>query len=144
MVCAGDSPEQVHVDCSATELIRVATDAGIEPASIDPRSNPFSRHRRGYKLRSSGIVRPGLVVSYATIGRWQEVSRAFTTEDVATPGKNRARLNAVFSREKTACGVEPLRLVGLPEVSAHCATGAFRFTARGNDRDAGWVVSQTK
>jgi hypothetical protein len=80
------------------------------------------------------------VVSYIHQS-WQEVSRAFATEDVATPGKNRARLNVVLSREKTTCGLEPLRPKKYPRTAP---LELFPFTARGNDRDAEFIVSKMK
>ena len=103
-------------------------------------------------MQSSGIRRPRLAsarpvssgrsaIPIRHAGAGQEVSRAFATEDVATPGKNRARFNAVFSREKTTCGVEPL---SPEEVSAHSATGAVSVHSTGERSRCGVSRVETK
>jgi hypothetical protein len=142
-------------DCSATELIRVAADTGIEPVTHRvevTRSLATGAVTNAIFGDQAARVGIGQASFSWTIGDslspclcgWREVSRAFATEDVATPGKNRARLNVVFSREKTTCGVEPLRLWAYQKYPRTAPLELFPFNARGNDRDAEWVVSQTK
>ena len=87
---------------------------------IGYRSNPFTRHRRGYKLQSPGIQQPGQVVSYST-NIWAGSIPSLRHRRFATAsGKSRAQSYRFVTRTKR----RRFRTVSPEEVSAHCATEA--------------------
>jgi hypothetical protein len=143
-------------DCSTTELIRVAADTGVEPVTHRvevTRSLATGAVTNAIFGDQAARVGIGQASFSWTIGDslspclcgWREVSRAFATEDVAAPGKSRARILPLRREDETADGFEPSHLFRLTQKYPHTAPlELFPFNARGNDRDAEWVVSQTK
>jgi hypothetical protein len=155
MVCAGDYPEQVYADCSTTEPIRVAANTGIEPvthrSSKEPVHTPPARLQIaifGDQAARAGIGQTSLFwpigdsLSPRRCGT-VEVSRAFTTEDVATPklqlqGRIVCGLT-LFSLARRQRAESNRFAFGLTEKYPHTAPlDLFPFKARGNDRDAEW------
>jgi hypothetical protein len=155
-------------DCSTTELIRVAADTGIEPVTHRvevTRSLATGAVTNAIFGDQAARVGIGQASFSWTIGDslspclcgWREVSRAFATEDVAAPGKNRARLIAVLSREdsvrsRTASPLgSPRSIRALRHWSCFCSThggtiamrigscqdeGSASFTTRNGERKA--------
>ena len=142
-------------DCSTTELIRVAADTGIEP--VTHRVEVTRSLATGAVTNAIfGDQAAGVGIGQAsfswTIGDslspclcgWREVSRAFATEDVAAPGKNRARLNrcSLARRQRAESNRFAFRLT--EKYPRTAPLELFLFNTRGNDRDADWVVSRRR
>jgi hypothetical protein len=91
----------------------------------------------------SGEIAAQVVVSYSTSKRAGSIQNLRHQRSLQHQGKSCAAFT-IFGRLKTAAESNRVALWGLPEVSAHCATGAAFFTMRGNDRDAVVSMSQMK